>query len=75
MCLYCHNCNNIAKDAVVHGWCTSLEIQWLQNGILAGMALRERQCTLKGKAQYANVWVGVHWKGVDTRGVKFFISF
>ena len=22
------------------------------------------QCTLKGKAQYVNVWGSVHWKGV-----------
>ena len=24
----------------------------------------ERQCTLKGQTQYANVWGSVHWKGV-----------
>ena len=30
----------------------------------AGRALKERQCTLKGQAQYVNVWGSVHWKGV-----------
>ena len=27
-------------------------------------ALKERQCTLKGQAQYVNVLGSVHWKGV-----------
>ena len=27
-------------------------------------ALKERQCTLKGQAQYVNVQGSVHWKGV-----------
>ena len=28
------------------------------------MALKERQCTLKGQAWYVNVQSSVHWKGV-----------
>ena len=34
----------------------------------AGMALKKRQCTLKGQAQYVNAWGSVHWKGVYTVG-------
>ena len=37
---------------------------WLRVRISAGRALKERQCTLKGQAQYVNVWGSVHWKGV-----------
>ena len=32
-----------------------LEIPWLRVQILAGRALKERQCTLKGQAWYVNV--------------------
>ena len=42
----------------------NLEMPWLQIDILAGKALTERQYILEGKAQYVNVWGGVHWKGV-----------
>ena len=45
-------------------------------------ALKERQCTLKGQAQYVNnVWGSVHWKGVYRVGKRdlgmqnFFIGF
>ena len=31
-------------------------------------ALKERQCTLKGQAQYVNVRSSVHWKGVCRMG-------
>ena len=34
-------------------------MQWLQVGILAGRALRERQCTLEGEVCYLNVWGSV----------------
>ena len=66
MCLYCHNCYNSASDAVACGYCTGLEIQWVRVGILAGKALRERQCTLEGEAQYANVqeWCTVEGSGL-----------
>ena len=37
---------------------------WLRVRISAGRALKERQCTLKGKAWYVNVRGSVHWKGV-----------
>ena len=53
-------------------------MQWSWVGILAGMALRERQCTLKKEARYVNAQGNVYWKGraqggkVDTGGVKFF---
>ena len=35
-------------------------MQWFQVGILADRALRERQCTLEGEAQYVNVWGSAH---------------
>ena len=52
----------------------SLDTQWLQVGILAGRALRERQYQyiLEGRAKCVNVWGSVHWKGVDTWGCKVF---
>ena len=54
-------------------------MQWLWVGILAGRALKKRQCTLKGKAQYVNVRGSVHWEGVYrvgqyTLGVQIFFS-
>ena len=54
-------------------------MQSLRGGILAGRALRERQCTLEGEAQYVNVQGSVQRKGVYTglgsgqcEGVNFF---
>ena len=41
-----------------------LKIPWLWVQISAGRALKERQCTPKGQAQYVNVQGSVHWKGV-----------
>ena len=35
-----------------------------------GMALKERQCTLKGQARYVNVRGSVHCKGVCRVGDK-----
>ena len=43
-------------------------MQWLWVGILADRALRERQGTLEGHAQYVNVWGNVHWEGVHSVG-------
>ena len=43
-------------------WCmdgaAALQLLWV--GMLAGKALRERQCTLKGGAWYVNVWGSVY---------------
>ena len=39
----------------------TVEIPWLRVRISAGMALKERQCTLKGQAWYVNVRGSVHW--------------
>ena len=36
-------------------------MQRLRDGILAGRALRERQCALKGEAQYVNEQDSVQW--------------
>ena len=55
MCLYCHNYYDTASDVVAHGEYTNLQIQRLRVGILAGRAVRERQCTLEGEARYVNV--------------------
>ena len=46
-------------------------MHWLWAGILAGRALRERQCTLEEEAQYVTVWGVVYWEGVHTVGVNF----
>ena len=69
MCVY------IAKFAIITPvtlWCSGqsagLEIPWLWVRISAGRALKERQCTLKGQAQYVNVRGNVHWKRVYTVG-------
>ena len=62
MCVY------IAIIAVARGQCTGLKMQWLQVGILAGRAFRERQCTLEGETWYVNVWGSAHWKGVHRVG-------
>ena len=43
---------------------------WLQVRILAGRALKERQCTLEGQARYVNVLGSVHWKGVYRVGIE-----
>ena len=72
MYLYYHNCFTSASDAVVHGYCTSLKLQWLWVGILAGKALRERQFTLEGEARYVNVRSSVHRKEVYIGGIQIF---
>ena len=43
-------------------------MQWLWVRILAGRALKERQCTLQGEARYVNVWSSVQWEGVHKVG-------
>ena len=45
---------------------------WLWVGILAGKAIRERQCALEGEACYMNVQGSVQCGGVHTRGADFF---
>ena len=50
------------------GQCAGLEIPSLRVQISAGRALKERQCTLKGQAWYANVWGSTHWRGVYRMG-------
>ena len=47
-----------------NGSCAGLEMPWLRVRISAGKALKERQCTPKEQARYANVRGSVHWKGV-----------
>ena len=34
---------------------STLVLKWWQIGILAGQTLRDRQCTLEGRARYVNV--------------------
>ena len=56
---------------------SALKCYGLQAGILAGRALREKQCTLEREARYMNVQDSVHWEGVysvgvPTRDAKFF---
>ena len=49
-------------------------MQWLQVGILAGSAHRERQCmyrVLQGEAQYVNVHGNVQCGEVQTGGEFF----
>ena len=41
--------------------------------ISADRALKERQCTPKGQAQYVNVQGSVQGGGVDTLGCKIFL--
>ena len=66
VCLYSHSCEKSVSDAVPHGQCNSLEMQWLWVGIFTGRVLRERQCTLEG-AWYVNIQ-GMQWEC----GCKFF---
>ena len=48
----------------------SAEMKWLWVGILAGSALKQRQCTLEGGAQNVKVLdtSSVHWKGAYSVG-------
>ena len=58
MSLHNHNCNNSGSDTVVRGWCSCLEMQWLQVW---------NPCTLEGEAQYVNVHGSVHWERMYSR--------
>ena len=43
-------------------------------GILAGRAVRERQCTLEWQAWYVNVWSSIHSEEECTLGVQIFLT-
>ena len=47
---------------IVHQSSNSV-VALLQVRIFAGVALKERQCTLEWEAQYVNVRGSVHWEG------------
>ena len=69
VCFFCHNCYNSVMLWLVD---SALEMQKLRVGILAGRALKERQCMLEGQAQFVNLQGSVQCGGVHTGSAIFF---
>ena len=75
MCLHYHNVIILQVTLWHMNSAPAMEIQWLQVRILAGRALRERQCTLEGEAGYVNVRGSVQWEEYSVGGTHWGSNF